>query len=176
MSPRLPYADLSAAGTKDLVDSIVAQRGRVLELYQMLLHAPAVAEGWLRYMTAIRQKCRLAGDLRELAIIRIAHINGASYEAEQHVPFALREGVSQAKLDALTDWEASPLFTAPERAVLAYTDAMTKNVRVPDETFAAVRAAFDHQEIVELTATIASYNMVSRFLEALQIHAVGTKA
>lgn len=43
-------------------------------------------------------------------------------------------------------------------------------MQVPDPAFAAVRAHFDAQRIVELTATIAAYNMVSRFLEALQIH------
>ena len=57
-----------------------------------------------------------------------------------------------------------------ERAVLAYTDAMTLQVQVPDHVFAAVSALHTAPEIVEITATIAAYNMVSRFLEALQIH------
>jgi alkylhydroperoxidase family enzyme len=46
---------------------------------------------------------------------------------------------------------------------------MTRSIRVPDEVFAAVRRNFDDREIVELTATIGAYNLVSRFLEALQI-------
>ena len=83
---------------------------------------------------------------------------------------ALKEGVSQAQLDALPAWEGSDLFDERERAVLAYTDAMTRTVQVPDPVFAAVRAAFDDRMLVELTATVAAYNMVSRFLEALQVH------
>ncbi|MFO7747514.1 MAG: carboxymuconolactone decarboxylase family protein, partial [Orrella sp.] len=55
-------------------------------------------------------------------------------------------------------------------AVLAYTDAMTKHVHVPDEVAQAVREKFDHRQLVELTATVAAYNMVSRFLEAMAIH------
>ena len=47
---------------------------------------------------------------------------------------------------------------------------MTRDVRVPDEVFAAIRPAFDDRRLVELTATIAGYNMVSRFLEALKLH------
>jgi alkylhydroperoxidase family enzyme len=35
--------------------------------------------------------------------------------------------------------------------------------------FAAVRRSFDDREIVELTATVGAYNLVSRFLEALKI-------
>ena len=102
--------------------------------------------------------------------MRVAALNGASYEADQHVPYALKEGVSQAQLDALSTWEGSDLFDDRERAVLAYTDAMTRAVQVPDPVFAAVRAAFDDRMLVELTATVAAYNMVSRFLEALQVH------
>jgi len=78
--------------------------------------------------------------------------------------------MTQAQLDALDDWEPSTLFSPVERAVLAYTDAMTRNIQVADEVFDAVREHFAPRQLVELTATIATYNMVSRFLEALQIH------
>lgn len=54
--------------------------------------------------------------------------------------------------------------------MLAYTESMTRQVKVPDDVFAAVRAEFDGKTLVELTATIGGYNMVSRFLEAMQIH------
>ena len=46
---------------------------------------------------------------------------------------------------------------------------MTRSIRVPDNVFAAVRRHFDDREIVELTATVGAYNLVSRFLEALHI-------
>ena len=136
----------------------------------MLLHSAPVAEGWLDYLTAIRQESGLPGDVRELVIMRVALLNHAPYEADQHAPIALHEGVSQAKLDALNDWQDCPLFDTRERAVLAYTDAMTRDVQVSDEVFAAVAAHFEPPRRVELTATVAAYNMVSRFLEALQIH------
>jgi alkylhydroperoxidase family enzyme len=53
--------------------------------------------------------------------------------------------------------------------VLAYTDVMTRGIRVPDAIFAGVRRHFDDRETVELTATIAGYNLVSRFLVAMQL-------
>ena len=53
--------------------------------------------------------------------------------------------------------------------MLAYADAMTLQVQVPQPLFDALRAQLDDREVVELTATVAGYNMVSRFLEALQI-------
>ncbi len=168
---RLPYADLTHPEVSPLVEQIVAERGSVLHLYQMLLQSPPVAQGWLNHLTGIRQRSSLPGDVREMVIMRIALINGAPYEAHQHAPIALKEGMSQAQLDELGDWESSALFGDRDRAVLAYTDAMTRHVQVPDAVFDALRPFFDARQLVELTATIATYNMVSRFLEALQIHA-----
>ncbi|MDH4401605.1 MAG: carboxymuconolactone decarboxylase family protein [Burkholderiaceae bacterium] len=167
---RIPYADLTNPEAKPLVERIVAERGGVLHLYQMLLHSPPVASGWLNYLTAIRQQSTLPGGLRELVIMRIAVLNGAPYEAEQHAPIALREGVSQVQLDDLDNWQQSKNYDATQRAVLAYTDAMTKDIHVSPEVFAAVKAVLTDRLLVELTATVGAYNMVSRFLEALQIH------
>ncbi|OZI30873.1 carboxymuconolactone decarboxylase [Bordetella genomosp. 10] len=167
---RLPYADLDNEEAKPLVERIVAERGSVLLLYQMLLHSPPVANGWLTYLTSIRQLSSLPGDVRELVIMRVAGLNGAPYEADQHAPIALKEGITQAQLDALDRWQDSPLFDARMRAVLAYADAMTRQVQVPQAVFDAVLAELGQRHTVELTATVAAYNMVSRFLEALQVH------
>ncbi|TEA77838.1 carboxymuconolactone decarboxylase family protein [Allopusillimonas ginsengisoli] len=167
---RIPYADLSHPDVSPLVDQIIAERGSVLHLYQMLLQSPPVARGWLNHLTGIRHNTSLAGNVREMVIMRIAVLNGAPYEADQHAPIALKEGMTQAQLDDLDAWAASSLFSPLERAVLAYTDAMTRDVQVPDAVFNEVRQHFDARQLVELTATIATYNMVSRFLEALQIH------
>lgn len=166
---RIPYAELTAENS-DLAADIAAQRGSVSHLYRMLLHSQPIAAGWLTYLTAVRQKCALPGGLRELVIMRIAIVNGARFEAAQHRPIALAEGISIEKLDALENWQTATVFDERERAVLAYTDAMTREIRVPDTIFAAVRKALGTRELVELTATIGAYNMVSRFLEALEIH------
>ena len=77
--------------------------------------------------------------------------------------------MSDAQLEELEDWENSKLFSPLQRAVLDYTDTMTIDVKVPDAVFAAVREHFDESGMIELTATIASYNMVSRFLVALGV-------
>ncbi len=169
--PRVPLIEESDhPGLAPLIARIKAERGKLLDLYKVLLHSPAVMEGWLGFFTAIRQKTKLAGRYRELAILRVAVLNGADYEYQAHLPFALKEGATTEQIAALSAWQVSPLFGAAERAVLAYTDSMTREIRVPDELFAEVQKHFDVQDLVELTATIAGYNLVSRFLEAMQVH------
>jgi alkylhydroperoxidase family enzyme len=167
---RIPYGDESDPEIAALADQIRRERGgKVLNLYRMLLNSPPVASGWLNLLTAIRQKAKLPGKFRELAILRIAVLNGADYEYRAHVPFALKEGATEAQVAVLPDWEKSDAFDAKERSVLAYTDAMTEEVQVSDAVFDAVSKHFDPREMTELTATIAAYNLVSRFLEALKV-------
>jgi len=167
---RIPYADPSRPEISALAERITRERGgRMLNLYRMLLNSPPVAEGWLTLFTAIRQKAKLADRYRELATLRVAVINGADYEFQAHIPFALKAGVTQAQIDAIGAGTNPAGLEPVDLAVLDYTEAMTRSIRVDDATFKRIREHFDEQEIVELTATIAGYNLVSRFLEALHI-------
>jgi alkylhydroperoxidase family enzyme len=169
---RLPYLEeQDHPELSGLIAQIRAERGGQLpDPYKMLLYSPPIAAGWLQLLTAIRQQCQLCGKLRELAILRVGILNRASYEYQAHIPFALKEGLSQDQIESLSNWRESSLFDSRERAVLAYTDDMTKEIHVPEEIFCALREHFNDQQLVELTATIAAYNLVSRFLEALQIY------
>ena len=143
---RIPYPDDSNPEVAQLRAQIVAERGKLLNLYRMLLNSPPVAQGWLNFLTAIRQKCLISGRLRELAILRIAVINQADYEFVSHVPFALKEGLTQQQIDAVSNWEASSLYSDQERAVLGYTDSMTRDVHVPE---AALRQLATRQRLGE---------------------------
>ena len=159
--------------------SILAERGRISLLYQVLLNSPPIAEGWEKLLTAVRNRTRVPPNLRELAILRVAVHNRASFEYEAHVPHALAAGVSQAKIDALSSWRsggvsaqasaASDPFDEDERLVLELTDAMTRDIDVPDALMDRMRTRFDARGIVEVVATVAAYNMVSRFLVALNV-------
>ena len=170
----LPYADLTETALQPLVERITRERGSVLHLYQMLLHSPPLTEGWLGFLTNVRQRLNLDGGLRELVIMQVAHLNGAPYEAEQHAPIALANGITKEQLAALPEWQSEPSFSAVQRAALRLTDAMTRRVQVLAEDIDAVRVHLDERQTVELVGTIAAYNMVSRFLEALQSHSNDT--
>lgn len=166
---RIPYADPDRPEHREAAAHIRASRKSIGHLHRMLLHAPPIAAGWIDMYDAVRFNAVLSGKLRELVILRIAAINGAPYEWNAHAPIGLAEGMTQAQLDAVPDWEKATVFDATERAALAYADAMTRHVHVPDDVAAAVRERLSPRELVELTVTIAGYNCVSRVLEALVI-------
>ena len=147
-----------------------ARGGRLLNLYRALLHSPALAGAWLDFNNAVRFKTALDDRLRELAIVRIAYLNGAGYVVSIHRSrYAAAAGVSRAEVDALKSWSRSRHFSASERAMLAYADAMTRDVKVSAAVFRALRRHFDERRLVELTVLIAAYNMHTRVLKALDI-------
>jgi alkylhydroperoxidase family enzyme len=147
-----------------------ARRGNLINIYRLLLHSPALAESWFNNNNAVRWKTELTGRLREMLILRVARLNDATYVIKQHVPeLALPEGLTVADCDALAHWQDSDRFSAPERAALAYADAMTRDVAVPDPVFDELKRHFNQRQIVELTVLIGTYNMQTRVLCALRI-------
>ncbi|WP_214403953.1 carboxymuconolactone decarboxylase family protein [Pseudonocardia lacus] len=167
----MPRLDFDTAATDGPVaDRIRARRGgRLTELDRMLLHSPPLADGWNSLLDAVRTRSSLPADVRELVILRIAALNGADYEWRSHEPVGRRAGLGDADLAALRPGAPTGALTAARRAALAYADAMTRDVSVAPEVFEALREHFDDRGIVELTLTIGTYNLVSRFLVALQI-------
>ncbi|HUG23487.1 carboxymuconolactone decarboxylase family protein [Piscinibacter sp.] len=148
---------------------ILAERGRVSLLYQVLLNSEPIASGWERLLTAVRQQTGVPASLRELIILRVAVLNGARFEFDAHVAHAEKAGVGARKIEAVWEPELSPLFDPTERLVLELADRMTRDIVVPDALMERLRAHFDSRGIVEVVATVAAYNMVSRLLVALNV-------
>jgi 4-carboxymuconolactone decarboxylase len=149
--------------------AIAAERGSVMLLYQVLLNSAPLADGWRELLTAIRNRNSLPPALREMVILRVAVLNRAPYEFDAHVPHARAAGVNDEQLAALRADVPGAAFNALELAVLRLTDTMTRDVQVPDVVFEPLREHFNARALTELVATVAAYNMVSRFIEALSI-------
>jgi alkylhydroperoxidase family enzyme len=173
---RVPYVtDRPGQEVPELVARIRARRGgKLLNLDRMLLNSPPFAHGWNTHLGAVRGELALSLRLRELAICAVAVLNGAHYEFAHHAPELLRSGGTARQVEALKSLkfgpEAADVFDPTELAVLRLTSEMTRNVKVSDATFAEVRAHLsDDREVVELVGVVATYNMVSRFLVALEV-------
>ena len=154
-----------------LIDRIRgARRGRLLNIYRLMLHSPPVASAWLTFNSAIRFETELDGQTRELAVMRVAILNGVDYIVRAHgSTYALQEGLTPRQVEALADWQTSDAFGARHRALLAYVDAMTKDIDVHDDVFDRLREHYSERQIVEATVVIGAYNMHTRVLKALRI-------
>lgn len=171
--PRLPYLPVDLAEPAEIVDAVRKRRGgTLLKLDRLLLYSTPLATGWNHMLGNVRTGFDVPQQLRELAMCVVAVVNAAEYEYSQHAPLYIAAGGTQQKVELLRDpirAMADDRFEPIERAAIALSVEMTRDVRVADATFAAVQAKLSDQHLVELVATIAAYNMVSRFLVAMNV-------
>lgn len=147
-----------------------ARGGQLHVFYRALLHTPSLASAWFDFNNAVRFQTGLDDRVRELAIMRVAALTGCDYVWKVHeAQYAAPAGVTAREVEALRDRSKPGVFPARESALLAYVDAMTRDVAVPDAVFGKLREHFSERETVDVTVLIAAYNMHARVLMALGI-------
>ena len=128
----------------------------------------------LFYRSLDRKGSPVEAGLRALVQVWISQINGCAFCTDLNGATALERAVAPEKLAALAEYESSALFAERERAALAYAEAATDPAkRVDDACFARLRAIFDEQAILDLTALVAFQNLSSKFNAALAVPAQG---
>jgi AhpD family alkylhydroperoxidase len=141
----------------------------ILNINRAMAHAPEVCRDFIRLGSKLLFKSKLDPKLRELAILRVARLTKCRYEREQHEIIARRLAMPDLQIDAVKKWQGSKHFDKREQAVLQYTDEVTQEVRAKNSTYKKLQAFLSEREIVELTVVIGYYNLVARFLEALEV-------
>ncbi len=171
--PRIPYLPIDLNEPADVVTAIRQRRGGALiELDRLLLYSAPLATGWNHFLGNVRTEFSVSHKLRELAMCTVAVVNRAEYEFSHHAPIYIAAGGSTAKTMALRQPDKAAIddqFDREEQATIKLATQMTRDVQVDENTFSHCRALFSDQHLVELIATIAAYNMVSRFLVALNV-------
>jgi alkylhydroperoxidase family enzyme len=107
--------------------------------------------------------------LRELGQTRAGFTVASQFVFSQHCKSCRTAGIAEDKIAAVPHWQVADCFSPLERAVLAYTDALTYGQgRVPDGVFGALRAGLSDEEILELTYITAMYAMHAVMSKALR--------
>jgi alkylhydroperoxidase family enzyme len=182
---------------QEWVDTLVANQpvSDLNPLYRTVLISPPFGKGFASFFHAIRHSSTVPADLKELAMCRVAALNGAALEWKMHAPMLKQTGVSEQACETVrtiiagydgSDGEGG--LNRKQWLVLRYVDAMTKDVKVSDAVFAGAKEAVNGNErtMFELSkfserkmyldrtdkclaTTIAGYNAVSRLLVALDV-------
>jgi AhpD family alkylhydroperoxidase len=102
--------------------------------------------------------------LIHLIKLRASQINGCAYCVDMHSKEARHDGLSEQWINLVCAWRESPVFDARERAVLAWTDAVTNLAQTgaPDDAYEGLRAHFSETEIVKITTAIGLINVWNR--------------
>ncbi|HVN89853.1 MAG TPA: carboxymuconolactone decarboxylase family protein [Candidatus Binataceae bacterium] len=164
---RLPYLTRNdlPENDRDIWDDFIKSRGTEPgHVHRTVANAPNLLRQFLGLANELRNGTQLDPKLRELALMTVGRLTGAEYEFTHHWNIALKVGVRRDQLEQLADYAASPGFNDQERAVMRYAEEATRNVRVSDLTFEALRDFLDNRRIMELVMNVAFYNSVVRVL------------
>jgi len=161
---RVPAAELP----DDVATMLAGRQAAQLNLYRALANSPAVVRAWRDFLWSLRDDCATPRALREVAILRVAMRHASEYEWLHHVSMARAAGVSDQVVASIGRWREEPGLTEDERLVLELADAMCDGSVPPALADKAVER-FEAERYVELVVTIATYVMVARVLDALDV-------
>jgi alkylhydroperoxidase family enzyme len=156
---RVPYLELPAGSrTTSNVARALANSSKGARQYSGIAM-------YLRFESPLNPR------LRELAILQVGYTTRQIYEYAHHCSLALEFGCTEDDIRALAaDSEGKPTNLDPlTKHVLRAARDMTTKMEVADETFAALKAAFSMEDLMDLLMAIASYNATVRMLNALKI-------
>lgn len=106
----------------------------------------------------------LEAKLLHLVKMRASQINHCAFCLHLHATEAFKDGEDPMRLHLLPAWREVPLYSARERAALAWTESLTNLAQTgaPDEDYALIEAAFSAEERLNLTLAIGAINVWNR--------------
>ena len=108
--------------------------------------------------------------LRELGQTRAGWAVGSQFVYSQHCKSCRGLGMAEDKIDAIKEWQVSPLFDDQERAILAYVDYLVlMRGRMPEAVMDNLKRFLDDAQILELTYTTCLYDMHAVMTRALRL-------
>ncbi len=169
-STRVPATEIT--GIYGTLLTIVSRKmvGQVPEGAGVMWHYPAVLKDMMRYGRKVDSWNRLDPNLASFAAMAAAAVIGCGFCLDLHYFMTHNRGLDETKAREVPRWRESTLFTARERRVMEYAEAMSQTPpTVTDEMSAALLEELGAPALVELTARIGTMNLTARGNVALGI-------
>src|SRR6201993_4668307 len=150
----------------------MARRGN-LNVFRLLANAPHVFPGWTRMVDELFASPTFSPRMREVVILRVAHLQGSPYELGQHVGIARTAGLTEQQINAILDTgdlDAAD-FSDSERTALDITTELCTSHRLRDDSFGAVHACVGDEGLTELLMIISCYYGLALVLNAADLDA-----
>lgn len=148
------------AGIEQLTGDSTAMRA--------IAHRPDIVRRFVDFYWPLQTEGRLGRKLVELVRLSIAQINQCKSCLGGRYDDAFAEGLTEEMIEALPQAERSALFTAAEKAAIAYAQKMaTDHYSVGDDDFARLYEHFDQATVVELCMCVAQFIGVGRMFAVL---------
>jgi alkylhydroperoxidase family enzyme len=147
------------------------QFGKVLTPLKVVYSRMPIAFGIFgSKISKLDEKLTLPKELVMLIRERVAHINVCMFCIDIARAQVIKQGMDEAKFDALEDYQTSPLFSETERAALDYVTELTRDKHVDAHTFEHVAVFYSEREICEIVWLVASEHFYNMTNIGLNIH------
>lgn len=127
---------------------------------------PDLTRAYFNFSFYLLTRSTLAPRLRELAVLRVAHLTSCAYEWNEHVVMGKSTGLSEDDIAALQRGEADDEF---DRTVLSAVDELVAHTRISDETWAALGREFDTRQLMDFVFTVGGYHMLAMALNTFGV-------
>lgn len=162
-------ADLSPQAAL-LLSHIEEARGQVFNIYRALSVSGPGLEAVYQFADAMWTKTGIPVATQEVAILRTALMSGSRYEWARHFPIAIRAGLSDEQLRALTYAKVpSEQFDSFDLAVIQLVDEINTLPGATAETIERLREHVEDPQVLELVLLAGFYLMVSKVLATLDV-------
>jgi alkylhydroperoxidase family enzyme len=138
-------------------------------IFTTLGRHPRLFRAWLRYSVQLMPFGQLPRRDTELVILRVAWRCRSAYEWHQHVPIALRAGLSPDEVAGVADCPPAAGFTQRQRTLLRVSDELLAGRALTDATWNAVQATLRDREAIELCLLIGHYQGLASAISGLGI-------
>lgn len=166
----LPTPETMSGEQREVYDAVVqGRRGTLIGPLRAALHNPELADRWQRFGEILRYRTTLPARLSELAIIVTARRWNSELEWVIHAEEARQAGLGEAVIDALRAGEPPVFAEADEAEIYAYVRELQNDGQVSQASYDAVLDRWSDRGVVELTAVVGYYTMVSMTLNAHHI-------
>ena len=170
VAPIKSKSELSA-GHQPAADAVVKVYGEIRGPWGMLLHSPELAARILPLVPFFHDESIVEGKLRSVAILSAVRELDADYVWAAQVAAARRNGVRDELIDLIRAKGDTSRLAAEEREIVAYARQLVRANRVDQATFDALKNRYGTQWLVELTAVIGYFAMVSGIANAFEVGA-----
>jgi len=171
---RIPKASITGAYGKALLTYARRTYGQVPDNAYVLWHHRPALRAVLGLERKVARLDRLDPHLKTYAVMAAAASIGCSWCLDFGYYLAHADGLDTGKVREAPRWGDSEVFTALERDVMAYAEAMTATPpQVSDEMVASLRERLGTDAVVELTLMVAIENERSRFNAAMGLASQG---
>ena len=171
MAPRIPPLPPEGRDPKtaELLDGLKGFNGSELNIFATLAHHPRLLKRWSAFGGVLLYGGALPARERELLILRTGYLCEAPYEWGQHVAIGRAAGLTDEEITRVVAGPDAPGWSDDEAALLRATDELHADSRIGDDTWSALAARWDAQQLIEVCMVVGQYHLVAMTLNSLGV-------